>query len=64
MFSMKRLMIILGISAIACILAFASALLFSPYRIERVSAFLDPWEKQDGAQPLVQALARVGDPKR
>lgn len=40
------------------------AIILSPYHMERESAFLDPWEKQDGAQPLVQALTRIGDPKQ
>jgi cell division protein FtsW (lipid II flippase) len=61
---MKKLAGNMGYSSIVSMLALGLMVLSSPYRIERVSAFLDPWEKQDGAQPLVQALAKIGDPKR
>jgi cell division protein FtsW len=45
----------------SCILLFAIALITSPYRRERVLAFLNPWENSDGAAyQVVQGLYAIG----
>ncbi|HEX8737556.1 MAG TPA: putative lipid II flippase FtsW [Pyrinomonadaceae bacterium] len=44
-----------------CVLLFAVALITSPYRRERVLAFLNPWENSDGAAyQVVQGLYAIG----
>lgn len=44
-----------------CVLLFAVALITSPYRRERVLAFLNPWENADGAAyQVIQGLYAIG----
>jgi cell division protein FtsW len=54
---------ILHIAALVggCVLLFAGALITSPYRRERVLAFLNPWENAErGAYQVVQGLYAIG----
>ncbi len=58
---MKRLTVILGASAVACVLAIAPAVLFSPYRMERAAAYLDPWDAPGHtSEQLAEALIAFG----
>lgn len=46
---------------IGCLIVGAGALILSPYRRERVLAFLNPWENADGAAyQVVQGLYAIG----
>lgn len=55
-----RLLHIVTLGA-GCISLFALALITSPYRRERVLAFLNPWENADkGAYQVVQGLYAIG----
>ncbi|HLM00271.1 MAG TPA: putative lipid II flippase FtsW [Pyrinomonadaceae bacterium] len=55
-----RLLHIAALGA-GCVLLFAAALITSPYRRERVLAFLNPWENSDGAAyQVIQGLYAIG----
>ncbi|HEX8367491.1 MAG TPA: putative lipid II flippase FtsW [Pyrinomonadaceae bacterium] len=55
-----RLLHIVALGA-GCVSIFALALITSPYRRERVLAFLNPWENSDGAAyQVIQGLYAIG----
>ncbi|MCG8086105.1 MAG: hypothetical protein AB2604_13245 [Candidatus Thiodiazotropha taylori] len=60
-FDRKKLREIMGYSSIAGILALGTMELFSSYRMERVSAFLDPWDAPRHTDEwLTEALITFG----